>query len=55
MISINNSDWLIPISHFYFYIIYTWTHGSGMQIEDLAPFRDKCLPINVIMQKNCSE
>ena len=40
MISINNSDWLIPVTHFYFYIIYTWAHGSGMQIEDLAPFKN---------------
>ena len=38
MISINSSNWLIPIAHFYFYIIYTWAHGSGMQIWDLAPF-----------------
>ena len=38
MISINNPDWLIPITHFYFYIIYTWVYGSGTQIEDLAPF-----------------
>ena len=41
MISINNSDWLIPIAHFYFYIIYIWAHGSGMEIVDLAPFRLK--------------
>ena len=38
MISINNSDWRIPIPHCYFYIIYTGAHVSGMQIEDLAPF-----------------
>ena len=38
MISFKNSDWLIPITQFYFYIIYTWAYNSGMQIEDLAPF-----------------
>ena len=37
MISINNSYWLIPVTHFYFYIIYIWAYNSGMQIEDLAP------------------
>ena len=41
MISINNSDWLIPITHFYFYIIYIWAYDLGMQIEDLAPFIKK--------------
>ena len=40
MISFNNSDWLIPISQYYFYIIYTWAYNSGMQIEDLIPFRE---------------
>ena len=38
MISINNSDWLIPMSHCYFCTIYTWAYFSGMQIADLAPF-----------------
>ena len=38
MISFNNSDWLIPITQYYFYIIYIWAYNSGMQIEDLAPF-----------------
>ena len=39
MISINNSDWLIPMSHCYFCTIYTWAYISGMQIEDLALFQ----------------
>ena len=38
MISFNNSDWLIPITQYYFYIIYIWAYNSGMQIEDLVPF-----------------
>ena len=38
MISFNNSDWLIPITQYYFYIINIWAYNSGMQIEDLAPF-----------------
>ena len=39
MISFNNSDWLIPITQYYFYIIYIWAYNSGMQIEDLVPFK----------------
>ena len=38
MISFNGSDWLIPITQCYFYIIYIWAYNSGMQIEDLVPF-----------------
>ena len=38
MISINNSDWLTPITYCYFCIIYIWAYNSGMQIEDLSPF-----------------
>ena len=38
MISSNSSDWLIPITQCYFYIIYIWAYNSGMQIEDLVPF-----------------
>ena len=38
MISFNSSDWLIPISQCYFYIIYIWAYNSGMQIENLVPF-----------------
>ena len=38
MISIKNSDWLIPNSHCYFCIIYILSINSGLQIEDLAPF-----------------
>ena len=44
MISSNSSDWLIPITQCYFYIIYIWAYNSGMQIEDLVPFTwDQCL------------
>ena len=42
MISFNSSDWLIPITQCYFYIIYIWAYNSGMQIEDLDPFNSFC-------------
>ena len=45
MISFNHSDWLIPITQYYFYIIYIWAYNSGMQIEDLAPFKTEIVDI----------
>ena len=47
MISFNNSDWLIPITQYYFYIIYIWAYNSGMQIEDLVPFRSTILNFKI--------
>ena len=46
MINFNNSHWFIPVSHFYIYVLVTISaHGSGMQIDDLAPFKINLSPV----------